>query len=243
LALICTLATPVVIYLWLGPGPSAFFCAVIFAGNPHLASFNIKNAEYTESVGQLLMISSLWALDERSLVAVPLLLLAGLCRETLVAALAVVALLWWPIVAPLPVATGLLAYFTRKQDRENTHPLVEDTIYGTIRKWLRDKAAGSIRYAGVFQPFRGALFAVPFMWAAVSPFARISLVALPVAWLFSLPASGQTRIVLYGIGPVLAFVAACPPEWAAVLAMLSWWWPVELYHHDERGTKSFQFAR
>ena len=94
----CTMATPIIIYYWMGQGWTGFACGLLFTGNIHLLQFNVRNPEYAESVGQFLMLASLWAMSIGHWAAWPLLLLAALCRETLAAALGLIALFWNPLL-------------------------------------------------------------------------------------------------------------------------------------------------
>lgn len=238
-----TLATPVVIYFWVG-GWKGFLCAMIFVASHNTVYFSVRNPEYAEGVGQLLMFASVWAIGADSLLAWPLLLLAALCRETLTASLGAIVLFWNPwLLIPLGVGASA-SWFTRNEDKDNVHPLVEKTTHDTIRRWAKFKGAGAISYAHVFQPFRGLAVAVPFMWDSVGDFSRLGLIGLLPIWLLALPASGQSRIMCYGYALLMPFAAALSIEWLGVLALLAWFWPVDVRAFDETGgQQSFGFVR
>jgi len=238
-----TIATTLVIYGFVGGGWVGFACALIFIGNRNIFAFNVKNPEYAEGLGQLLFISSLWAMSTNNLMAWPLLLLAALCRETLAAALALIALFWNPLLL-VPLTAGAAAsYLGRRENKENRHPLVEGTAYATVVRWARTKGWNCIHYAHTIQPIRGIAFAVPFVWGAVGDFTRLSLIAVIPIWLLALPASGQSRIVCYSIGIFLPFAAALPSPWLWVCVLLSWFWVFDFNTYDERGGKTFGFAK
>lgn len=239
-----SLATVVVVYYWVGGGWRGFLVAMIFVGNVHILPFNVRCPEYAESVGQLLMISSVWAVSANSPLAWPLLLLSALCRETLAGALGAICLFWNPWLL-LPIAAGSAAsWFGRREDKVNRHPLIEDTAHETVLRWAKHKSYGMLSYAHVVQPLRGLAFAVPFMWDRVGDFARLGLAGLVPIWLSAIPATGQTRIMCYGFALIAPFAAALPIEWLWVCALANWFWPVDLWAFDETGgQKSFGFVR
>jgi hypothetical protein len=238
-----SLAAPLLIYYWMGGGWRGFFCAMLFVGNSHIVGFNIKSPEYAEGLGQLLMIASVWAMSIGSPIAFPLFLLAALCRETMTASLGLVALFWNPwLLIPL-VLGGAASWYSRNEDKDNVHPLVEDTPHDTLLRWVKFKGNGALSYSHVLQPFRGAAIAVPFMWGSVGDFARLGLLGLIPIWLLALPASGQSRIMCYGFAWILPFAGALPIEWVGFLALVTWFWPFDLSVFDETGGgKTFGFA-
>jgi len=239
-----TIATPFLIYWIVGGGWRGFLCSMLFVGNPGILSFQIRNPEYAEGLGQFLFISALWAMSVGSPLAWPLFLLCALCRETISATLGLIALFWNPwLIAPL-VAGSAVAWFGRNEDKVNRHPLVEETVIGTVARWIRHKEYGAIHFAHVIQPLRGLAFTVPFMWDAVGPFARLGVVGFISIWLLALPASGQSRIICYWFGLLLPFAAALPIGWLWGFVLATWFWPLDYKVYDEGGgKKSFSFAR
>jgi len=239
-----SLATPVLIYYWVGGGWRGFWCAMLFVGNLNIFHFNVRCPEYAESVGQFLMIASLWAVQTGSPLAWPLLLLSALCRETLTGALGAIVLFWNPILlAPLAVG-ALVSWFARDEEKTNRHPLVEATAVETVRRWAKYKGHGVLSFAHVIQPLRGLAVTVPFMWGYVGDYARLGLVGLIPIWLLAVPASGQSRIICYGFGLLLPFAAALPAEWLWVMAGITWFWPADLRMFDETGGEAtFGFVR
>lgn len=239
-----SIATIVLIYRWVGGGWTGFLCAAMFVGNPHIFPFHIRNPEYTESLGQLLFMSSLWAVSVSSPLAWPLLLLSALCRETIAAALGIIVLFVNPLLLVPLVAGSSVAWFGRKEEKENRHPLVEGTAVDTVKRWIKYKKGSALHFAHVIQPLRCLAFTVPFMWHAVGPFARLGLLGFIPIWLLALPASGQSRIICYGFGLLIPFAAATPIEWLWVVAFFSVFWPIDYAVFDESGgEKSFGFAR
>jgi hypothetical protein len=237
--------TPLVVYGYVGGGWAGFACAMIFVGNRMVFSFNVSNPEYVEGVGQLLFISSLWALSVNSPWAWPLLLLAALCRETITAALGLIVLFWNPILLiPLAVGAGV-SYFTRREHTEavGRHPLVETTVYETVKRWVKVKGANCLHWAHTIQPIRGLALAVPFVWGGVGDFTRLSLVGCAAIWLLALPASGQSRIMCYSVGILLPFAAALPVWWLWFFVLIAWFWPFDFSVYDESGGQTFGFAR
>jgi hypothetical protein len=238
-------ATPIIVYYYVGGDWVGCACAVAFIGNRYIHAFNIKNPEYVEGLGQLLFISSLWAMSIGSPLAWPLFLLAALCRETLTAALGLIALFWNPwLLIPLVVGAGA-SYLTRREHKDTVgrHPLVEGTVYDTIKRWAGVKHALVFHWAHTVQPLRGLAFAVPFVWWGVGDFARLSLVGCAAIWLLAVPASGQSRIMCYTFGILIPFVAALPIEWVWVFCLLSWFWPFDFSVYDETGGTTFGVAR
>jgi len=238
-----TFATPFVIYYYVGGGWNGLACALCFIGMPTLFSFNIRNPEYSEGIGQLLFISTLWAMQTGSWAVWPLLLLCSLCRETMTAALGCIAVFWYPLYL-IPLAAGsAVAYFSRRESTDNRHPLVEDGAYATVLRWAKEKGSRVVHYAHTVQALRGLTFAVPFMWHAVGGFARLGLVGALGIWLLSIPASGQSRIFAYCFGLLIPFTAALPGEWCWAVAGLCWFWPIDYALYSESGDVKFGFAR
>ena len=123
------LATPIVVYVYAGSGWAGCAVALMFVGNRWIFAFNVRNPEYAEGVGQFLMISTLFAMSVGSPLAWSLMLLCGLCRETIGVTLILIALFTNPFLV-LPAAVGLAAaYLTRDEDKDNQHPLIEATPY------------------------------------------------------------------------------------------------------------------
>lgn len=238
-----TIAIPFVIYYYMGGGWTGFFCAMLFVGNHHAYSFMAKNPEYADGVGQLLLISTVWAITVGSPLAWPLLLLCALCRETISAALGVFVLFFNPwLLAPLIVGSAA-AYFGRNEDKDNTHPLVESNPYETLKRWGRFKQLKALHYAHTIQPLRAVAFTVPFVWGSVGDLARYGLFSLIPIWLLAVPASGQTRIMCYGFVFFLPFFAALSVEWQAAVVMLTWFWPIDLRAFEEGGDVKFSYTR
>ena len=239
---LASVATPLIIYYWMGGGLRGFLVALLFLGNTQLFAFHIKNPEYTEALGHLLFICALWAMQVDSIVAYPLLLLCALCRETIAAALLVIAVVWNPLMC-IPILIGsAVAYFTRKEDKENRHPLVEATPYETLKRWLRTKQEAVVNYAHIIQPLRGLAITVPFMWERVGDFARVGTLGLLPIWLLALPASGQSRIVCYGFAIIAPFAAELPIGWLWGFVFLAWFWPIDIAQYKETGERTFGFV-
>lgn len=238
-----SLATPILIYFWMGGGWRGFLCALIFLGNTHTVMFNVRSPEYAEGVGQLLMFAGVWSMFAGSTLAWPVFLLAAMCRETLPASLGLVALFVNPwLLIPLALGAGASWAF-RRQDHSNVHPLVEATPYATVLRWVKFKGQGALSYSHVFQPLRGAAIAVPFMWDSVGHLTRLGLIGLIPIWLLALPASGQSRIMCYGLAWIIPFCGALSVEWLWILVFATWLWPIDFSAFDETGgQKSFGFA-
>lgn len=237
------LATPVVIYMYAGGGWTGFICGALFIGNHHIFQFGIRNPEYADGVGQLLIVSSVWAISAGSPLAWPLLILSALCRETIAAALGATLLFWEPILL-LPLAVGsAAAYLSRKEDKENLHPLVEASPYATLARWGKNKGTKALHYAHTIQPLRGLAFTVPFVWSGVGDFARLGLLAFIPIWFLALPASGQSRIMCYGFIFLVPFVIALPGEWQWFILLISWFWPIDLNTFNETGDRKFAYAK
>jgi hypothetical protein len=239
-----SVATPIVIYFMVGGGWTGTACALLFVGNNNIFTFNVKCPEYAESVGQLLMIGSVWAVSVDSVLAWPLLLLSALCRETIAAALGLIVLFWNPwLLIPLAVGSAV-AYLGRQESKDHRHPLIEGSAYDTLVRWARKKGAGVSAYPHVIQPLRGVAITVPFMWGSVGGFSRLGLLGFLGIWLLAVPASGQSRIMCYGFVLVLPFVAALPGPWLWFLVFATWFWPIDLYAFEETGgDKTWGFIR
>jgi hypothetical protein len=236
-------ATVLAIYLYAGATWAGVACGLMFVGNNHMFSFTFKNPDYGDGVGQLLMVLSLWAMASHHPAVWLLLLLCGFCRETISVSLATVALFWHPVyVVPLALST-FVAYFTRLEDKENRHPLIEPTVRGTIDRWIKHKGVGASHYAHVLQPLRGAAIAVPFVWDQVGDFARLGLLGCIPVWLLSLPASGQSRIMCYAWFFFIPFLVELPAEWLWFFTIVAWFWPVDIRAFDEAGDVKFGYAR
>ena len=239
------LATPFVIYGYAGGGRPGLACALIYLGGSHMFRFNVRCPEYVEGLGQLLMIGALWAMQAQSPLVWPLLVLCALCRETITAALTPLALLTNPAwIVPL-AAGSAVAYFGRKEATENIHPLVEPGgVRATVRRWIRSKGEGVASFAHVIQPLRAAPIAVPFVWNEVGDYARLGLLGFIPIWLLAIPASGQSRIMCYGFGLLIPFVAVVPEPWLWLVVGAGWFWPVDVRVFDETGGESkFGFVR
>jgi hypothetical protein len=237
-----TFLTPIVVYFYVGGGWTGTACGLMFVGTNHIFGFDVKNPEYSEGLGQFLLLCSLWALSVGSPLAWPLLLLSALCRETLTAILGVVVLFVNPWLL-IPLVIGAAAsYLLRNEDKENRHPLVEKTPYETLVRWVKAKGTHVLSYAHTVQALRGLAFTVPFMWGEVGNFARLGLLGFIPIWLLALPASGQSRIICYGFGLLIPFAAALPPGWLWLVVMLQWFWPVDYRLFDEGGNVQFAYV-
>ena len=240
---LASLATPIVIYYWMGAGWRGFLVALLFLGNTNMFPFHIKNPEYAEAVGHLLFIAALWSMQEGAWVAYPLLLLCALCRETIAAPLLLIAAIWNPWMCIPLVIGSAFAWLTRREDKDNRHPLVEATPYETLKRWMRTKQDAVISFAHVFQPLRGVAITVPFMWERVGDFARVGIIGLLPIWLLALPASGQSRIMCYGYALIVPFAAELPIGWLWGFAFLAWFWPIDIACYKESGDRTFGFIR
>jgi len=241
----CIVSAPLVVYYYVGGGWTGFACALMFIGNPVIYSFNIRNPEYAEGLGHLLFISALFAMSVDSVLVWPLLLLCALTRETLIAALGLIALVTNPLYLIPLAAGGAVAYFTRKEadSTDGRHPLVEGNSYETVKRWVRTKKGGMLHWAHVIQPVRGLAFAVPFVWSGVGDFARLALVGCVGIFALAIPASGQSRIITYSFALLVPFAAALPSAWLWFFVCLSWFWPIDLSAYDETGGPIFGYAR
>jgi hypothetical protein len=235
-----SLATPPLIAWWIG-GWNGFALAVAFCGNLHLMKFNVRRPEYTEGLGQLLMIGSVIALGSGHWSAWPLFLLSALCRETLTFALGAMALFVNPwLLAPLAAGT-IISRIARSKNTDNRHPLVGKSAYETVKHVAAIKKTEAISFWHVIQPLRGFAFAVPFVWGGVDHFTRLGLVGCAAIWIAAYPASGQSRIIAYQFAFLAPFVGALSPEWCWTLCLFSVFWPIERYQFDETGGNTFQY--
>lgn len=242
-SLVPIMLTPLVVYGYVGGGWTGTACALAMIGIRPLFSFNIKNVDYAEGMGQFLFVSALWAMSAGHGSAWVLAPLCMLLREGLGVAVACVAVFVWPWLTVPTLAAGALAYFTRKEDTENPHPLIEKSAYATLVRWMKVKLDGCLHYAQTVQPLRGSPFAVPFVWQAVSSFSRWSLCAVPAIWFFSLPASGQSRHSCYLFAVFIPFIAAAGIEWCWLYCLACWFWPIDFSTYDETGGPTFGYAR
>jgi hypothetical protein len=237
-AVLCCFASALVLYFYLGRGWAACAVAIAFVGNRHIVPWCLCNPENAEAVGHLLLISCLYALSTGSWLVYPLAFLAVMTRESLGAVVGCIALLTNPW-ALLPVAMGgALAYFRRREDHENHHPLVKETAWKTAKHWLEVKRTEVYSWSNVLAPTRGAMLAVPWMWSGVTDYQRLALIAVPVVWLFSIPASGAQRINSYAFALFAPFVVALGVEWCWTYAALSWLWPIDFTLYDECGNSN-----
>lgn len=84
--------TPLLVYGYVGGGEIGLACGLLWLGNPHISAFNVKNPEYTEGLGQCLLVGTIWAMSLGSWWAWPMAIACGLCRETCSAVVAVVSI-------------------------------------------------------------------------------------------------------------------------------------------------------
>ena len=240
-----TAITPLIIYWYLGSGWSAAAVALMFVGSRDIFSFNIRNPEYAESIGQFLVVSGAWALRDGALwPAAVVLILGGLTRETVACLLALLAIfspLWF--LAPLPILGLGAAYLTRREDKTNRHPLVEGSPYETLVRWAKVKGEKCLHYAHTVQTFRGLTFSVPFVWSQADAWARCGLLGFIPIWLLALPASGQTRIMSYGFILLAPFAVAAGSPWVWFLLLLHWFWPIDYALYEEGGGQDFGILR
>ena len=229
------LMTPIMIYGFAGGGWVGVACALAFIGNPHIFRFAVRNPEYDLGLVHLLLVTSMWAMAVGSPAAWVLLPLAATAREGAGLSLAAVALFVNPPLALASAAGLALAYFTRNENKENRHPLVETSIVATTRRWAKLKGHNFFSFAHVVQPLRGLPLSVPFVWGDLGHFARAGLIGFLATWASAIPASGQCRILAYSYAFFVPVVAAFGPEWAWVYAGLSWWWPIDYLLFDETG--------
>lgn len=231
------LAVVPLIAWYAGAGWAGFAVALMFVGNYHLWPFNVKWPELSENVGHLLFLGCLVALAGDHWSIYPLALMVVMCRESLGAAVAAVALFVNPW-ALIPIAGGgAIAWFTRRENTDETHPLVEKTYIDTFRRWIVAKGAGVAIYHWTtsIQPLGGVPLVIPFMWEHVDSFGHLALVAAFPLWFFSVPASGASRQHGYMFHLCIPFLVQLPTPWLWLMVMLSWLWPHDWAVYDERG--------
>ena len=231
-----TAATPLLIYGYLGGGWAAAAVALAFMGNKHIAIYNIRHPELSDSMGQMLLVATVWSLAIGHPLAIPLALLTVMCREAagaMVLMLAVLTAQWWVVLAI--IAGGLTAYWCRNEDKENRHPLVEATADDTVKRSVRVKAGvhSVIAWPQSIGAVRGFPLAIPWGWDGCGDFARLALAAYLPLWLLSLGASGASRHLCYGFILFAPFVAVLPIQWAWAFCLLSWFWPIDFSPLDE----------
>lgn len=240
LAVSSSLATCAVVYGYAGGGWTGLAVLAAFLGTQQIIAFNILCPEYGESTGHLWFILSLWLLSLGSPWAVLPMIAAMITRESLGATLMLVSLFSLPWAAVPVAAAGAAAYFFRREDRVNRHPLVEAGAVATLRRWLTVKKGAAFHYAHTVQSLRGVPWVVPFGWGGVSAHGHALLLGFVPLFLFGLPASGQSRQLAYGFGLLIPFLAAVPAEWQWLVAGTCWFWPTgNIAVFDESGGESF----
>jgi hypothetical protein len=232
------LATPVLVYWYIGGGVRGFAIALAYMGCTAIYMFNVKWPEYTDGAGHFFFVASLLAMSQNHWSALILVACAVATREALGAALGIVAVAsgqWW-LLLPIGVA-GAAAWLFRPEDPDLRHPLTADNYRDTIRWWIYKKCKGVAVYhwATCVQPLRGWPLVVPFMWYHATPFEQVALLAYLPLWLFSIPASGVSRHMAYGFILVAPFVAELPIAWLWVAVLLMWFWPRDVQVYDESG--------
>lgn len=237
---IASAATPVAVYYLAGGGWIGLGLGVAFLGNIHLFRYNVQNPEMAESVGQLLMACGLLAIYSGHWVAYPVIALGTMTRETTAAVFAVIAMVINPWLL-IGTAAGAAAVLLLKRPATDVglHPLVEKDSYLTLKRWVKVKGYFAWHWTNVIQPLRGLPLVVPFTWTLVPEAARWSLLALIPIAVLSLPASGASRIHNYAWCLFVPFVVALPPQWIAIVAILSWFWPFDFSLYDESGGLRF----
>jgi hypothetical protein len=234
--------TPLVIYVYAGGGWPGFCCGAMFVMNTHIFQFNVKAPEYAEGLGHFLFASTILAISMGHWSAFPLAFLCALTRETISAAVGIIAVFINPwLLIPLFVGS-VIALSARTENKENRHPFIENTYYGTVARWAKYKGFRAVSFAHTILPLRGAALTVPFMWDSVGAGARLGLWGFVPIWLLALPASGQSRIMCYGFVLCVPFIAALPIGWLWVVAFVSCFWPFDWRHFDESGDEKFAFV-
>lgn len=234
--------TPFIIYYYVGGGWAGFCVASMFVMNGHIFQFNIKNPEYCDGLGHALFAGAIASMAFGSWIAFPLFFLCALTRETLTAALGLIAVFVEPLLL-IPLACGAgVALVARKECKDNQHPLIEDTYYGTVARWARNKGWKAFQFPHTILPLRGVVYAVPFMWFGVDSTARLFLLGLLPVWLLAVPASGQSRIMCYGFVLFAPFVAAIPQPWLFFFALFVAFWPIDWSIYDECGDSKFGYV-
>lgn len=184
-------------------------------------------------------------------VVVPL-VLVGFARESAALAVAVWVFAFhaasgaWTtglLLAILPCAALTIAYTTRKEDRDNRHPLVEADRAATFRRWItfKTKSTGGhalVTFWHTLRPLRGFVLAVPFVFPYIQPSFRCGLLAFIPLAILAIPASGQSRAWGYGLPFLLPFVGRLAPEYICLLALVHvWYWGTGVAYFDETGGK------
>jgi len=232
---VCMAGAVCMIYLLAGGGWAGAALAIGFFGNICIGRFAFRCPDYCDALGQLLFVSSLYALAHHSLWIIPLAALCAITRENLGATVGLLSLPIQPLAFPAALVAGLLAYHLRREDFANVHPLVDKTAYETLLRWTKAKKDGLFHWAHTIQPLRALPFVIPFGWSGTSPDARWLLAGFIPLFLFAVPASGQSRMLVYGYGLCVPFAAACGLQWVWVVALLQWFWPIDLAAFDEGG--------
>ncbi len=225
----------VMIYLLSGRGWAGAALAIGFFGNISIGRFAFRCPDYCDALGQFLFIASLYALLQGSWWVIPLAALCGLTRENLGATVGLLALPTQPLAFIAALTACLLAYYLRREDFGNVHPLVKKTAYETLTHWVKVKKDGLLHWAHVIQPLRGLPFFVPFGWGTANPGALWLLCGFVPLFLFAIPASGQSRMLCYGFALCSPIVAACALPWIWVVCLLQWFWPIDFQAFDEGG--------
>lgn len=223
------------IYFLAGKGWAGAALAIGFFGNISIGRFAFRAPDYCDSLGQFLFVASVYALLHRSPWVILLAPLAMLTRENIGVTVGLLALPIYPAASVLALVAGLLAYYLRREDHGNVHPLVEKTAYETLVRWARAKKDGLLHWAHVIQPLRTLPFLVPFGWYRAPAGAGWLLAGFAPLFFFAIPASGQSRLLCYGYALCVPFAAVCGIEWVWVACILQWFWPADFAAFDEGG--------
>ncbi len=232
---VCMAGACYMVWLLGGAGWAGAALAIGFYGNPSIGRFAFRCPDYCDALGQFLFVASIYALMHGSPWVI---LLAGLCmltRENLGVTVGLLALPIAPFATVTAMACGLLAYYLRREDYQNVHPLVEKTSYDTLVRWVKAKKDGLLHYAHVVQPLRTLPYLVPFGWEQASKDAHWMLLGFVPIFAFALPASGQSRLMCYGYALCVPFVAGLGLQWVWLACLLQWFWPVDMAAFDEGG--------
>jgi hypothetical protein len=224
-----------VVYLLAGRGWAGAALAIGFFGNICIGRFAFRCPDYCDALGQFLFLASLYALLHQQWWIIPAAFLCGLTRENIGVTIGLMALPLQPIASVAAFAALVVAYTTRREDFANVHPLVEKTSYDTIVRWVKAKKDGVLHWAHTIQPLRALPFLIPFGWDAAPIGARWLLAGFVPLFVFSIPASGQSRMLSYGYGLCVPFAAVCGLEWVWVACLLQWFWPIDISAFDEGG--------
>jgi hypothetical protein len=232
---VCMAGAVYMIYLLAGGGWAGAALAIGYFGNICIGRFAFRCPDYCDALGQFLFAASLYALLHHSPWVILLAALCALTRENLGATIGLLSLFFQPWAFASALAAGLMAYYLRREDHLNVHPLVEQTAYGTLVRWARAKKDGVLHWAHTVQPLRGLPFFIPFGWSGAPSGAGWLLLGFCPLFLFAIPASGQSRMLSYGYGLCVPFAAVCGIEWLWVACLLQWFWPIDLASFDEGG--------